>query len=498
MQRGIRRHRRADVATNDRFIASARQHSLWIFAVGLFSAQLAWTESARQETYMVYSYLERVLRIVSVVQDRSSWQPSLDAGTSFSSMLELYEGPEGEMHATGDYVPVLIRHLAAMAGDNTLTNIWFPDGTPQIITRADPAGNCHFTVRQLGPSRADPPDKLVLVVKNESSAIHLRSEPEVALENTFFVEFGNCLLLSPPFMIAEYGADALGVSFVQEIDDSLDVQWKDDYDRSLSPQLQTQARDRVKRRFTSAQWVRLSAFDPPALGVLDVNMVKNLILEKAHEVNDEYYQMTELDSAIRVILTGVEQPQELWGLQLAPQSAALGLSALLVAISVSLLYRIRRIDREKGPINEPWIVIGPRGPVERVAAVMWPAALVGVAGVVMWTVIVYEGETWDNISGWLNNLAMSYNYYPDHISANLWMTVSRAVFGSGLFWGLALNAVAALLLLAVWRQLLHLGLDHDSWTERSGGGAPQDENVDGGAPRNAVERGRPSWRHFDS
>ena len=478
MQKGIRRlrRRRDDAPTNDRFIASARQQSLWLFALGLFSAQLAWTESSRQETYMVYSYLDRVLRIVSNVQDRSNWTSLPDRRTSLSSILEMYDGPEGEMHPPGDYVPPLIRHLAAMVGDNHVTDIEFNPETPRIATRADPAGSCNVTVRQLGPSRADLPDRLAIVARNESRAITLRREARVEPNRAFLVEFGNCLLLSPPFIIVEYGDGAAGISVAREISDSLGVQWQDAYNRSLSPQLQAQARERYKRLFTADQWTRLSAFDPPTLGVLDLTMVRNLILEKAREITDNYYQMKDLDPAIGVILTGMDQPRDLWGLRLARQVAASGLSILLVILSVSLLYRIRRIDRQKGPINEPWLVIGPRGVVERVAAVLWAVALVGVVGVVTWTVIVHEGEDWDNVSGWLNNLVMSYNYYPEHISANLWETVGRIVFSSSLLWGLALNVVAAVLLLAVCRQILHLGLGHsDSWTSAAGRGTPREK-----------------------
>jgi len=59
-----------DVGVTDSgpYIASARRHCLFIFALGLVSAQLAWDQSRRQAAQELYGYIEKVLAVSNATE----------------------------------------------------------------------------------------------------------------------------------------------------------------------------------------------------------------------------------------------------------------------------------------------------------------------------------------------------------------------------------------------------------------------------------------------
>lgn len=432
------------VNDNSKYIASARQQCLLIFAIGLISAQLAWSEFERQEAYDVFAYVEKALQIVSALGDVDEWSLGPPRNPSKT---------EGRPNIGG-----LIFDLArSMQGTTAVREITFNSPTASLATRADPTHSCELRAFLFDPTDGDSDDvRLALDIKTAAVAHSMQkmttAKPGAAVLVGFSSFCPPVIRITDPILIVRYdgGTDQLGLVFSRRLNDLLGIDWeRETFDRKTWHKI---ARD--SDLLTPIQDERLADFDKPLLEALDLPLVHGLVLEAASGVSDRTYRRGDLDAAMKVILEGSVEQRDIWGLRVSPRTAVLLIPLAFLVLSFSLWHRVRRIDPKGALFSEPWIIVRPDGWTETMGAVIWILALIGIAVPISSAVLAYQGDDWPVIVDSWNSLWL----YPANeadrtIGFSAYLTgFASSILESFLFWCLLANAAAFTLLLSVcWR-----------------------------------------------
>ena len=427
------------VADNDRYIASARRHCLLIFAVGLLSAQLAWSESDRKRVYDLFSYLEKSISIVSALQE-DTWEHG--ESRSFEEAME-------EIRFDG----TSLRLLKAMTGDGSVqvSDLNFKSPSVVLSTRADPTNACDIRAFHLvdasGTAHGEP---LALDVKTAATAYEMalmvKSEPDTAVIIGFSPFCPPTIRITDPIVVVRYGKgqQQVGVVFSRRFYDRLGIEWRrethnPDHWRKIA---------RSEELISEMQEARLIEFDKPLLEALDFPLVKGLILKKASELSGQTYRQNELDRAIKVILEGANEQESIWGLRLSPKTATLLIPLVFLTLSFLTLHRVRRINPKKNLTGEPWIIFNPAGLVEVIGAVSWYTALLFSGLSVAWSVWTYQSDDWQRISGAWKELFL---FPANEASAKIgiwtyFLEAGQSIVGAGLVWGLVATMTSLVLI----------------------------------------------------
>jgi hypothetical protein len=111
-----------------RFVASARQHALIIFLLAIIAAQVAWSESRRQEVRELFGYIEKVLKTADAI--RSGDYRVSQRITPYSESAAI----KNESH--------LFEVIRFLIKDFTVAEVFFRDPLATLATRSDPFYSC--------------------------------------------------------------------------------------------------------------------------------------------------------------------------------------------------------------------------------------------------------------------------------------------------------------------------------------------------------------------
>ena len=358
---------------NGRFIASARQHCLLIIAVGFVSGQLACLESERSTTYATFAYLEKAFAVVSAMRDHV-----YDATAPLSTDLSDVDVPH-DWHTP----------LVGLAGTSSLRTIPLDSNlTERLRTRTDPTGEgCRPEIYEFGPPEMS--DWQSIKIGNISNTD--TDGWSIARPNkTFLIAMSLCsgpdFAGSHAYVVVEYGQKQYGMVFHQGI-----------YDRLAYGPYGLNGRHLDLRNVDFADYASLPRDgETQLLLAVRLTSLKNLVLRRALAIDGNPYSLSQLETAVDVVLQNVRRNStpELWGVRVPARAAVLMIPGILLGAIISLLYRIRRIDPKRDLSSEPWIVVGPSGVIETAAAAAWVVSLFAATGSAAWTVLVYHGEDW--------------------------------------------------------------------------------------------------------
>ena len=420
---------------NSNYVASARRIALLIVAVGALSAQLANEESQRRAAADLYGYLEKVLVVGGAVaaggiaaggEEQSA--PSLKTPTQWQFMLAAM--------ASGAYRAVKIDF----------------DGTgPAFRAAGDPRGACDVTaspfVASDGPEASDGREaKVALAVMRPSRWEDMREEA-LPFEQVFIVRFGgDCVPMwkEAAFLVAKLGpeADDLALVLDDRVYEKLEVVW---FLYRVNAQMTLEDADRFARFgefLTAAQLKRLDCYAYPFLKASHSTFLQDLLVRHANEAKGRGYGADEWRQAAGDMAEAVLDPTGLWGFRFERGIAVRVATLVVMALSFSFLYRVRRLNSARDLREEPWAPLLPWGPAEVVGAAVWALGTVLAVVAVGWASRVYEGGVIEVGAEVHARIADGMHiYWPERV----WLTISHPATC-----GPAAVMVATLLLMLGW------------------------------------------------
>ena len=379
----FRRRWAGEVAADDSgpYIASARRHVLLVVALGAFAAQLAWQESGRRESADLYGYVESVLAVASAIGERGLTPAAqqygnkvVDAlgGAGWQVKLAALVGPEREQ-------------VELVAGSDV-----------RLGTTVDPGNACRPAVAALGRHGDETAEGVAMEVRHVSTWGQTTYRT-ASFGDVFLVRFGNpCRRVSAswqPFAVARYGEAGLAVVLDERFHDRLGLWWEED--RPASDAEPTG--DRGERHpgwlvhASAAQLDRLHGAEP-YLAAVDAAYLKERVVRAAWVATYRSFELPDWREAVRAMVDDALGPMGFWGFRLDRSTAVRAASAVLLALCVSFVYRVRRIGPAQRAGGEPWVVLLPRGAVEVAGAVVVAAATFAAVGGVAWATWVYEWQ----------------------------------------------------------------------------------------------------------
>ena len=387
---------------NGKYVASARGIALLLVAVGALNAQLGYEESQRRAADLC-GYLEKMLVVgeaVAAGELAVAAGESAAAGESEAAGEVAAGGGEAtsaSVGISGDWQPT----LAAMAGGAYRPVQVKFDGTgPRFATVGDATGRCPVTMWRYVASDEEIDEKVALAVMRPSHWEHMR-EQAVAFENVFLVRLGvRCMPAwdeRAGFLVAKVGDDEKDFALVlgDRVYDRLEVVWFLYRVNSRMTLQDVEDREAVRSAvfgefLTAAQLERLDGDAYPFLKASHRAFLEELVVEHAVEAKGRAYGAEEWREALRDMASAVQEPTGLWGFAFERRFAVRAATLVVLALSASFLYRVRRLNPGRDLRDEAWGVMQPWGGVEVVVAAAW--ALVTVLGVaaVGWALWVYE------------------------------------------------------------------------------------------------------------
>ena len=393
---------------NGKYVASARGIALLLVAVGALSGQLGYEESQRRAAAELYGYLEKVLVVGEAV---AAGELALAAGESAAAGAGQAAVAAGELVADGGEkrgpsvgIPGGWRPmLDAMAGDaHRPVRVDVEGMGPEFATVGDATGRCPVTVWRYVASDEASDARVALAVMRPSQWEHM-PEQAVAFENLFLVRLGfGCVPMwkeRAEYLVAKLGDDDEDFALVLEdrVYERLKVVWFRYRVNSRMTLQDVEDREAVRSAvfgefLTGAQLGRLDGYAYPFLKASHRGFLQELVLEHAVEATGRSYGAKEWRQATRDMAAAVLEPTGLWGFAFERQIAARAATLVVLALSASFLYRVRRLNPGRDLRDEPWGVLQPWGRAEVLGAAFW--ALVTVLGVaaVGWALRVYEGD----------------------------------------------------------------------------------------------------------
>ena len=453
---------------NAPFIASARHQSLLILLLGLLSAHLAHRESERIDLQSSFAYLERVLPTIELVRDER-YHPA-DKPTVL--LADRVDSADGAVQPLARSLPEAKLRELTVLGPSSL-----------FATRQDPEGFCRPRLRQLldAPRQSPEPRQLRLGTEQESATgltparepLRLHVRMPWATERTEGGTADPSDIFLATFPSTECWASPRNDPFFVVRYSKSTEQANDETAEASNYSYGVVLLDAISTKLLGIRWIlyeesyRSFIADPSLeeifgfrlpLKVLDESFLRKFLLDKARDVTNRPYLATELDEAIAAALekSYVQEATEFWGLPVATRSAAALLPFVLLGLSVSLLYRIKRISPDGELGSEPWILIRPNGPVERCGAVIWATALFAALAGVTWLHWVYRGPEWGLVQAYWRQAAEVPDLsgvppgteIPQYFRPG-WLRLQAVLyaFQTSLPWNLAASALSAALLL---------------------------------------------------
>lgn len=334
------------------FIDATRKTSLWIFLVSIIAAQLAWSERDRQEKFSFYGYLDRVLKIHSHMRN------AFERGISKPESANL-----SAAHFSGDplrHFPQLEKIMAAgeLKEESDLTRT-FSDNFAII-----PKEQCNFTIGRAPPGKTFHPEFLLSQPLGTERGFVLTNSGLETTENLFLINFSkDCMYYYryfPPALVFISGRG--------------DLRWAFAFSREIMEKVLTRQEEIPESKI---------------LFIRSEPLVERVLFDARMLTGQPYRNIKDgLNDALLDLLSIRVKEPVLFGVFLAPVTASYVLPLMFLALSVSFLYRARRISTGAGQGPAPWLVLSPKGVIEAVAAVAWLLLLLLAFIPIVW--IVYE------------------------------------------------------------------------------------------------------------
>lgn len=360
------------------YIASARRHALLVVALGLFAAQLARDEVGRRRAADLYGYVEKVLAVGEALGTASAWTRGEPWPHESASR---WLGDETEARA----------RMAAMVGpERVLVPVTFAREEVLFATTTDPANACKPVV--FAVVGGDPAEGLALEVRY-AAVWGQRARWKAVFGNVFLVRLqGRCEMARGtwrPFVVAAYGPGVARRAAV--LDDGpaarLGVP-------PAAPARRTPDSAVLSAFLSAAQIGRLERFPDPFVDALDEAYLKNAAARAARGAANRSFGLEDWREAVAAVVDDALDPMDFWGFRFERGVGARAAPFALLALCVSFLYRVRRID----PCDlhaEPWMVLGARGAVEKAGSLAWMATtFLAVLGVAAATLVYECGGPW--------------------------------------------------------------------------------------------------------
>ncbi|MDE0005601.1 MAG: hypothetical protein OXQ29_23165 [Rhodospirillaceae bacterium] len=369
---------------NGEYVASARRIALLLVAVGMLSAQVGCEELQRRAAADLYGYLEKVL----VIGEAIAGGIAADGGDGTVRPLPVSAPWE--------------RMLAAMAGSAYGTVKVDFDGTgPRFATAGDATGRCPVSVSRVVAADGAEDARVALAVMRPAQWEHM-PEQAVGFGNVFLVDLGHPCVPSwqdgRRFLVAKLREqeDDFALVLGDGVYERLEVVWF--LYRVKSRMTLQDAEDREAVRsdlfgnfLTTAQLERLDGYAYPFLKASHRAFLQELVLRHASEAKAGFYEPEEWRRAAREMAAAALQPAGLWGFAFERRVAVRVATLVVLALSVSFHYRMRRLNPARDLRDQPWIALLPWGWGEVARASLW-ALLTGLAvAAVGWALWVYEG-----------------------------------------------------------------------------------------------------------
>ena len=433
---------RAYARDSNRFVASARRYCLLIFAIGLLAPLLTLHESERRATYFVFSFVEKILKIV-------------DAVTSDNPSQQKESIKIGE--AIGSNSSTVFQMVLTMSGSSHAAMVIFDSPNERLATLVDVNNTCPARVLQLQSSIDQSADKVAIDVMLPAQ-IQATTKMSVSPESIFLIEFErSCYSNIPaaePFVVVKYNTDAYGVSLSPETYGILGVEWLADGEY-IGWQGHWVIREVLKTYLSQDQIERIVKFEKPFLNVLDVHVLKTIVLGKARSITGEQYMHTRLDHALQAIFKYTNEPESLvnWWIFSASQSVVVSsMPIVLFIFAFFLQHRLRRIDPNSVSGKEPWIIIRPQGWIESAGAISWIVLHFTSLASITWSVWEYNHDQLGIVAGYWRLLV---GLFPNESLKYSGLT-AVAMVRSPLFWILTVNLVSAVLIVFAARYMWRL------------------------------------------
>lgn len=193
---------------------------------------------------------------------------------------------------------------------------------------------------------------------------------------------------------------------------------------------------------------RLQDFGYPFLKALDERYLRHRVTREARSTTNESFALDEWRAAVGAIVDEAVDPMGVWGLRFERRVAAWLAPVALLALCLSLCYRVRRINPAAEWLADPWAMVNPTGVVEKAVAVAWVVASFAAVGAVAFATCVFEGDP-----RWRAEL-------PEGTGGNGWSLAERIwafwVYNAG-FWGEVLAWLAAAVLAGAWWRMWRIG-----------------------------------------
>jgi hypothetical protein len=339
-------------------IKSARLLALTIFGIGVVAIQIGWGEMARRERQDLFGYLEKILVANQIAPEatQSRGDPSrLDLG-DLSDVPDL----KGVLEAKAQEVNV-------KAGG--------------FRTHADPYELCRPRLFRLSYGPEHPPLRL-LWFEAQCARVQSFNEPVILLEGQ---QSEVAEVMVPPeieqIMSAQSGPTISSTDHAQ----IADAHYLKDIVVGLL---------KDPRGFT-ASYAEQGEIPP---GVKTVDSVERFVLATATRITGTLFLSGNGDAkdtaeAFGALVSADTAKRSILGFAVEPHLAVMVLPVILVGLSFSFWYRVRRIVAPLDDVREPWLPLAPRGRMERIGAELFALAIILVPAAAYWAVIAYDPDS---------------------------------------------------------------------------------------------------------
>ena len=194
-----------------------------------------------------------------------------------------------------------------------------------------------------------------------------------------------------------------GVALSQSMFDTLGISWLIDRDYA-NWQENWIVKEILKKFLSEDQINRIIGFEKPFLNVVDVQLLRTKVLDKASTVSGRQYPHAELNDSFQAIYGYVNEPEERlvnWWIFTATQRVVLSITPIaLLIFSFFLVYTLRRINPHANLESEPWLVIRPQGWFETLGAFSWISLHFAAFVSISWSVWEFNYGSWGAVRGY--------------------------------------------------------------------------------------------------
>lgn len=425
-------------------IAAARKYTLAIIGLAALALQIGWMEKERLNRLTLFAYFDKALTVHSLLKTGRD-ADSLD-------VAETSLGPDAAPIAilgAGEQNPMaLVRR--AMVGES-FSEVSFPGQTDELMTLTDPGGRCTVRVfRGNGDGR--------FLVDEFSSLNRFQRFSQVmwiSAAHSYSVLFGrNCVFQlesnEPVVLYSEPSSLSWGMILPGEL-----LRLGDFPGAFEAPQKREDFLFFHGDELTEEELDRFEGIDAPIARAYSIETAIAFIIESASVVSGRSFPPSEWESALGELVKSQATSPTILGITLPPQLAVVVMPLALLLLALIVFHRTRRIN--KSDPEEPWILLEPRGFVERAAAGVWVVALLSAPLLVIWSGRIYDPNGFEVFTSNAEALVTSLEVVDRYTADSLTRTENLAqLSGTAATYMVAMGLLSELLILSCLMRIASL------------------------------------------